>query len=145
MAFETSTTRNPLAAATAFISSCLFMALFLYPVFLLRRKLPLVTGRGQGKPSRGSPPKNVSRVCLFIYDTFTRFNPSGLFARPSRGRRSCYMLISSAPPSVHSSTVTVNVIGLPRISSPGLNGSFGSVGVGFSGSTLPAPSEKSSV
>ena len=114
--------------------------------FFAQAKIAFSDRKGTGKAlSRLSPPKTC-RACASSYTTrLPGSTPSGLFARPSRGRRSCYMLISSAPPSVHSSTVTVNVIGLPRISSPGLNGSFGSVGVGFSGSTLPAPSEKSSV
>ena len=42
-------------------------------------------------------------------------------------------------------TVTLNLIGPPRMSSPGLNGSVGSVGSGYSGYTLPAPLEKSRV
>ena len=146
ISFEASTTHNPLAAATAFISSCLFMALFFISCFLFRRKLPLVTGRGQGKPSRGSPP-GTCRACASSPTTrLPGSTPSGPFARPSRDRRVGYMVISCAPASSHSLTSTVNLMGLPRISSPGSNGStVGSSGCSFSGSTLPAPSEKSSV
>lgn len=138
---------QPLAAATAFISSCLFMALFFISCFLFRRKLPLVTGRGQGKPSRGSPP-GTCRACASSPTTrLPGSTPSGPFARPSRDRRVGYIVvISCAPASSHSLTSTVNLMGLPRISSPGSNGStVGSSGCSFSGSTLPAPSEKSSV
>lgn len=147
ISFEASTTHNPLAAATAFISSCLFMALFFISCFLFRRKLPLVTGRGQGKPSRGSPP-GTCRACASSPTTrLPGSTPSGPFARPSRDRRVGYIVvISCAPASSHSLTSTVNLMGLPRISSPGSNGStVGSSGCSFSGSTLPAPSEKSSV
>lgn len=134
--------RLPLLSAPACSWPC-----FLYPVFLFRRKLPLVTGRGQGKPSRGSPP-GTCRACASSPTTrLPGSTPSGPFARPSRDRRVGYIVvISCAPASSHSLTSTVNLMGLPRISSPGSNGStVGSSGCSFSGSTLPAPSEKSSV
>lgn len=97
-------------------------------------------------PFRGSLPETC-RACASSPTTrLSGSTPSDPLARPSCGRRVCYMVISCAPASSHSLTSTVNLMGLPRISSPGSNGStVGSSGCSFSGSTLPAPSEKSSV
>lgn len=96
ISFEASTTHNPLAAATAFISSCLFMALFFISCFFVQAKIAFSDRKGTGKALSRLSPRNVSRVCLFTYDTFTRFNPfrpvCPAVARPEGWLHSCYIL-----------------------------------------------------